>query len=66
VAGGGGTYLMLQFWLERGGDMTKRCRKMKWRQRARLGSIRIKRDTTQQCDDVGRRRGGTEEGKGKR
>jgi hypothetical protein len=31
VADNSGTYSMLQFWLERGGDMTKRCRKMKQR-----------------------------------
>jgi hypothetical protein len=29
VAGGGGTNLILQFWLERRDDRTKCCRKMK-------------------------------------
>jgi hypothetical protein len=39
-------------------------REMKQRQRAHLGSMERKCDTTQRCGDVGRRRGGT--GKGKR
>jgi hypothetical protein len=39
VAGGGGADSMLQFRLERGGDGTKRCRNMKWRQRAHLDSM---------------------------
>jgi hypothetical protein len=60
VAGGGGTDSMLQFWLERGGDG------MKQMQRARLGSMRRKCDTTQRHDNVDRRRGGTGEEKGRR
>jgi hypothetical protein len=55
---------MLQFWLEWGDDVMKRCQKMKRKQRARLDSMRRKRDTTQQRGDVDRRRDGTEEGKG--
>jgi hypothetical protein len=66
VAAGGGADSMLQFQLERGCDMMKNCREMKWRQRARLDSMGRKRDTTQRRGDVGRRRGGTEEGKGRR
>jgi hypothetical protein len=46
VADGGGADLMLQFQLERGGDGTKWCRKMKRRQRAHLGSMGRKRNTT--------------------
>jgi hypothetical protein len=57
---------MFQFLLERGGDKIKHCRKMKRRQRARLGSMGSKRDTVQQRDDIGQRRGGTEEGKERR
>jgi hypothetical protein len=44
----------------------KHCRKLKRRQRARLGSMGRKRDTARQRGDIGRRRGGTGEGKGKR
>jgi hypothetical protein len=40
--------------------VTKRCRRMKRRQRARIGFMGRK------CDDVGRRRGGTVEWKGRR
>jgi hypothetical protein len=43
----------------------KYCRKIKWRQRDRLGSMGRKRDTTQQHGNVGQRRGGTREGKRK-
>jgi hypothetical protein len=57
---------MLQFQFERGGDGTKRYWKMKWRQRAHLGSMGRKCDTVRWHDDVGRRRGGTEEEKGRR
>jgi hypothetical protein len=39
VVGSGGAYLMLRFWLKRGGDRKNRWRKMKQRQRARLGSM---------------------------
>jgi hypothetical protein len=41
----------------------KHCRKMKRMQQTHLGSIERKRDTSQQCDDIGQRKGGTEEGK---
>jgi hypothetical protein len=57
---------MLRFWLERGDDGMKRCRKMKWRQRARLDSMGRKRETVRWQGDVSRRRGGTGEGKGRR
>jgi hypothetical protein len=54
------------FWfqLERGGNSTKCCRKMKRRQRAHLSSMGRKRDMARRCDDVDRRRGSTGEGKG--
>jgi hypothetical protein len=39
VVGGGGENSMVRFQLKRGGDRTKRCRKMKYEQRARLGSM---------------------------
>jgi hypothetical protein len=45
VADGDGADSILQFRLERGCDMTKYYRKMKWRQRARLDSMERKRDT---------------------
>jgi hypothetical protein len=45
VASSSGADSMLQFWLERGGDGTQRCWKMKRRQRARLISMGRKRDT---------------------
>jgi hypothetical protein len=64
VVGGGGADSMLQFWLEWGDDVMKRCQKMKRKQQARLDSMRRKRDTTQQRGDVDRRRDGTDEGKG--
>jgi hypothetical protein len=57
---------MLQFWLERGGDGMKCCQKIKWRQRTHLGSMGRKRDMVQRRGDIGRRRGITEEGKGRR
>jgi hypothetical protein len=66
VVGGGGVDSMFRFRLERGDDGTKHCWKMKWRQRARLGSIGRKRDMTQWCGDIGQRGGGIEEGKGRR
>jgi hypothetical protein len=47
VAGGSGADSMLQFQLERGDDTTKCCRKMKQRQRACLGCMEKKCDTTQ-------------------
>jgi hypothetical protein len=45
VADGDGADSILQFRLERGDDRIKYCRKIKWRQRARLGSMGRKRDT---------------------
>jgi hypothetical protein len=42
----------------------KHCRKIKRRQRARLNSMRRKRDTVRRCDDVSRRKCGTDERKG--
>jgi hypothetical protein len=57
---------MLLFRLEREGDGMKRCRKTKQRQRARLDSMKMKCDMARRCGDVGRRRGGTEKGKGRR
>jgi hypothetical protein len=39
IACGAGADLIYQFQLERGGDGTKYCQKIKMRQRARLGSI---------------------------
>jgi hypothetical protein len=53
VDGGGGADSMLQFQLEKGADRMKYCQKMK-------------RDTTLRRGDVGRRRGGTREGIGRR
>jgi hypothetical protein len=53
-------------WVERGCDRVKRCWKMKRWQRAHLGSMGRKRDTTRLHDDVGRRRGDTGEGKERR
>jgi hypothetical protein len=77
AAGDGGVDSMLQFWLERGDNGMKHCRKMKrWqrarlgpmgrkrRQRARLGSMERKRNMAQRRGKIGQRRGGTEEGKG--
>jgi hypothetical protein len=46
--------------------VTKSCCKMKQRQQVRLSSIGRKRDTVRRCDDIGRRRGGTGEEKGRR
>jgi hypothetical protein len=57
---------MLQFLLERGDNRTKHYRKMNRRQRASLGSMRRKYDTVRRRDDVGRRKGGTEERKARR
>jgi hypothetical protein len=65
VAGGGGADSMLQFQFESGGDRTKRCWKIKCKQRARVGSMGRKRDTMRWRGDIGRKRGGTEEGKGR-
>jgi hypothetical protein len=44
----------------------KHCRKMKRTQRARLSSMRRNCDMARQRGDIGRRRGGTEDGKGMR
>jgi hypothetical protein len=66
VARGGGVDSMLQFQFKRGDDEMKSCWKMKRRQRTRLGSMENKHDTAQLCGNVGRRRGGTGEGIGRR
>jgi hypothetical protein len=66
VADGGGVDSILRFQLKMGGDGTKCCRKMRWRQRACLGYIERKRDTTRWRDNVDWRRGGTGEEKGRR
>jgi hypothetical protein len=50
----------------RGGVGMKCCRKIKQMQRAHLGSIERKRDTTRRCGDIGQRSGGTREGNGRR
>jgi hypothetical protein len=55
---------MLQFRLERGGDTTKCCQKMKQRQRTHLDSVGRMHDTAWWRDNIDRRRGGTGEGKG--
>jgi hypothetical protein len=57
---------MLQFRLKRRGYGSKRYQKMKQRQRACFSSMRRNCDTVRRCDDVGQRRGGTEERKGRR
>jgi hypothetical protein len=66
VAGGGGADSMLQFRLERGGDGTKRCRNMKWRQRAHLDSMGRNCDMMRWRGDIDSRRGGTVEEKWRR
>jgi hypothetical protein len=66
VVDDGGADSILHFWLEREDDGMKYYRKMKRRQRAHLDSMRMKYDTVWQREDVDRRRGGTEEGKGRR
>jgi hypothetical protein len=63
VACGSSADLMLQFPFERGDDGTKCYQKMKQRQRAYLGSMERKRDSTRRRDDVGQRRGGHRRGK---
>jgi hypothetical protein len=62
----GGADSMLWFRLGRRAVGMKHYWKIKWRQRTRLDSMVRKRDTVQWRDDVGRRRGGTGEGKGRR
>jgi hypothetical protein len=66
VACGGGADSMLQFQLERGRDGTKHSQNMNQRQRARLDSMGRKHDTVQRRDDIGRKRGNTEERKGRK
>jgi hypothetical protein len=62
---GGSADSMLRFQLEIAGDRTKHFRKIKWRQRALLGSMGRNRDMTRRCSDVSWRRGGTGERKGR-
>jgi hypothetical protein len=50
---------MLQFWLERRDDKTKRCQKIKRRQQAHLDSVGRKHNTTWRRENIGRRRGVT-------
>jgi hypothetical protein len=52
VADGGDAGSMLQFWLERGGDKTKYCQKMKQIQQTHFGYMRKKCDMAQQCGDI--------------
>jgi hypothetical protein len=59
MASGGGANSMLRFRLEREGDVMKHYQKMKRRQRACLGSMERKHDTTWRHGNVGRRRGST-------
>jgi Zn-dependent M16 (insulinase) family peptidase len=66
MSDGGGVDSMLQFRLKMRGDETKHYQKMKRKLRAHLGSMRRKCDTARRCGDVGRRRGRTIEGKGRR
>jgi hypothetical protein len=62
----GGADSMLRCRLEMGNDRMKLCHKMKWRQRVHLGSMWRNYNTVQQCGDIGWRKGGTGEGKGRR
>jgi hypothetical protein len=66
VASGGGVNSILRFRFEKRDDGTKRCRKIKRRQRGHLNSMRRKYDTTQQRGDVSQRRCGIGEGKERR
>jgi hypothetical protein len=66
VVGDGGADSMIQFQLKRGCDRLKHYWKMKQRQRVHLGSMGRKCDTVRQRCDIDRRRGGTDEGKGRR
>jgi hypothetical protein len=52
VTGSGGKDSIFQFQLERGCDGIKHCRKMKQMQRARLDSMKRKRDTTWRRADM--------------
>jgi hypothetical protein len=63
VADGGGADSMLRFQIERGGDGTKRCQKIKRRQRAHLSYMERKRDTARRHGDICQMKGGTREGK---
>jgi hypothetical protein len=65
VAGIDGEDSMFQFRLEMGDNRTKRCYKIKRRQRTRLDSMGMKRVMTQRCGDIGWRRGDTGERKEK-
>jgi hypothetical protein len=66
VAYSGGADSMLLFRFERGCDRTKHYPKIKRRQRARLDSMGRKCNRVRRRDDVGQRRCGIEEGKGRR
>jgi hypothetical protein len=66
VVGGGGIDSMIWFQLEREGDGTKSCQKMKRRQRTDLDSMGRKHEMAQRRGNVDRRRGGTGEGRGRR
>jgi hypothetical protein len=66
VVGDGGVDSILRFRLERGSNETKCCRKMKRRQRAHRASLGRKCDTARRHGNIGQRRGGTREGKGRR
>jgi hypothetical protein len=63
VADGGGADSMPRFWLEKGGDGTKCCRKMKWRQRSHFDFMRMNHDMARLRDDINRRRCGTRDEK---
>jgi hypothetical protein len=60
------TNSMLQFQLERESDGMKHYQKVKQKQRARLGSIKRKHDTTQRRGNINRRSDSTGEAKGRR
>jgi hypothetical protein len=62
VADSGGADSILRFCLEGEGDGMKRCRRIKRRQRACLGSMGRKCYTTQWHGDVSRRKDSTGEG----
>jgi hypothetical protein len=66
VSVSGGVDSMLQFQLQRRGDDTKCCWKIKWSQRVHFCSMGRERDTAWWRNDVIRRRDGTEEGKWRR
>jgi hypothetical protein len=66
VVSGGGADSKLQFQLKRGGDRTKRCQKIKRSIELVLASWEESVTRRNGIGDVGRRRGGTEEGKERR